>query len=107
MTTRTIVFDLDGTLVDTAPDLIDSLNVLFAREGLTPIAIDQGRVLIGGGVKRPDHFLGAFGIGHGRLRHAQAMGRLLADFLDRAGQFFGGGDGEVDTLRGFKRRRGC
>ena len=34
MTTRTIVFDLDGTLVDTAPDLIDSLNVLFAREGL-------------------------------------------------------------------------
>ena len=52
MTTRTIVFDLDGTLVDTAPDLIDSLNVLFAREGLTPIAIDQGRVLIGGGVKR-------------------------------------------------------
>jgi phosphoglycolate phosphatase len=52
MTTRTIVFDLDGTLVDTAPDLIDSLNVLFAREGLTPIAIDQGRLLIGGGVKR-------------------------------------------------------
>src|SRR3977135_1982701 len=52
MTKRTIVFDLDGTLVDTAPDLIDSLNVLFAREGLTPIAIDQGRVLMGGGVKR-------------------------------------------------------
>jgi phosphoglycolate phosphatase len=52
MATRTIVFDLDGTLVDTAPDLIDSLNVLFAREGLTPIALDQGRGMIGGGVKR-------------------------------------------------------
>src|ERR1700688_4251193 len=52
MATRTIVFDLDGTLVDTAPDLIGSLNVLFAREGLAPIAMDQGRVLIGGGVKR-------------------------------------------------------
>ncbi|HEY2135798.1 MAG TPA: HAD hydrolase-like protein [Xanthobacteraceae bacterium] len=50
--TRTIVFDLDGTLVDTAPDLIDSLNVLFAREGLAPIAMEQGRVMIGGGVKR-------------------------------------------------------
>jgi phosphoglycolate phosphatase len=52
MTARTIVFDLDGTLVDTAPDLIDSLNVLFEREGLTPIALDQGRAMIGGGVKR-------------------------------------------------------
>src|SRR3977135_746067 len=52
MTTPTTVFDLDGRLSHTAPDLIDSLNVLFAREGLTPIAIDQGRVLIGGGVKR-------------------------------------------------------
>jgi phosphoglycolate phosphatase len=47
-----IVFDLDGTLVDTAPDLIDSLNVLFAREGLEPIDPAAGRTMIGGGVKR-------------------------------------------------------
>src|SRR6185312_12347855 len=47
----TIVFDLDGTLVDTAPDLIDTLNVVFAREGLPPIPYDTGRNLIGGGVK--------------------------------------------------------
>ena len=52
MATRTIVFDLDGTLVDTAPDLIGSLNVLFAREGLAPIALDDGRGMIGGGVRR-------------------------------------------------------
>ena len=30
----TIVFDLDGTLIDTAPDLIDTLNLVLAREGL-------------------------------------------------------------------------
>ena len=29
MATPTIVFDLDGTLIDTAPDLIDTLNVVF------------------------------------------------------------------------------
>src|SRR5258708_33788880 len=52
MRARTIVFDLDGTLVDTAPDLISSLNVLFAREGLAAIHMDDGRNLIGGGVKR-------------------------------------------------------
>jgi phosphoglycolate phosphatase len=52
MTTRTIVFDLDGTLVDTAPDLIASLDVLFGREGIPPIDPDEGRTMIGGGVKR-------------------------------------------------------
>jgi len=52
MRTRTIVFDLDGTLVDTAPDLLASLNVLFAREGLDPVDPVAGRAMIGGGVKR-------------------------------------------------------
>jgi phosphoglycolate phosphatase len=51
MAARTIVFDLDGTLVDTAPDLIGSLNVLFWREGLAPIALNEGRSMIGGGVR--------------------------------------------------------
>jgi phosphoglycolate phosphatase len=47
----TIVFDLDGTLVDTAPDLIDTLNVVFAREGLPPLAYADARPLIGGGAR--------------------------------------------------------
>ena len=48
---RTIVFDLDGTLIDTAPDLIGSLNVLFAREGLPPVPDDEARSMIGAGVR--------------------------------------------------------
>ena len=46
-----IVFDLDGTLIDTAPDLIDTLNVVFAREGLPPVDYATARNLIGGGAK--------------------------------------------------------
>lgn len=46
-----LVFDLDGTLVDTAPDLIDTLNVVFAREGLPPVPHQSARKLIGGGIK--------------------------------------------------------
>jgi phosphoglycolate phosphatase len=47
----TIVFDLDGTLIDTAPDLIDTLNLLFARKGLAPVAFDDVRSMIGAGIK--------------------------------------------------------
>jgi phosphoglycolate phosphatase len=49
---RTIVFDLDGTLVDTAPDLISTLNLVLAGEGLPPVAYGDGRRMIGGGSRR-------------------------------------------------------
>jgi phosphoglycolate phosphatase len=49
MAAPTIVFDLDGTLIDTAPDLVDTLNVIFAREGLAPLPYKVARNLIGGG----------------------------------------------------------
>jgi phosphoglycolate phosphatase len=46
-----IVFDLDGTLIDTAPDLIATLNAVFANEGVPPVPYAQARALIGGGAK--------------------------------------------------------
>jgi phosphoglycolate phosphatase len=47
---RTIAFDLDGTLIDTAPDLISTLNLVLAGEGLPPLDHDEARRMIGGGV---------------------------------------------------------
>ena len=51
MPAPTIVFDLDGTLVDTAPDLIDTLNLILDRHGMPAIAFDDARAMIGAGVK--------------------------------------------------------
>src|SRR5205085_924292 len=51
MAAPTIVFDLDGTLVDTAPDLIATLDALFVREGL-PAPDGELRNMIGGGARR-------------------------------------------------------
>ena len=47
----TIVFDLDGTLIDTAPDLIATLNVLLGEEGVAALPLAAARTLIGRGAR--------------------------------------------------------
>ncbi|MBN8959832.1 MAG: phosphoglycolate phosphatase [Rhizobiales bacterium] len=47
-----IAFDLDGTLVDTAPDLIGALNHILIREKMSPLPLDSARNLIGAGARR-------------------------------------------------------
>lgn len=46
-----VVFDLDGTLADTAPDLIATLNVIMEREGLPPVPLEAAREMIGAGAR--------------------------------------------------------
>jgi phosphoglycolate phosphatase len=46
-----VIFDLDGTLVDTAPDLIDSLNHTITAVGLEPVSFDDVTYLVGQGVR--------------------------------------------------------
>ncbi|BEV47039.1 HAD family hydrolase [Afipia carboxidovorans] len=50
-TSSLIVFDLDGTLVDSAPDLINALNFVLEREGLTPVPLAPARKFIGAGAR--------------------------------------------------------
>lgn len=47
----TIAFDLDGTLIDTAPDLIGALNTVLAEEGMAHVPLSSARRLIGRGAK--------------------------------------------------------
>ncbi len=47
----TIAFDLDGTLVDTAPDLIGALNVVLGERGLLQVEEDAARILVGKGAR--------------------------------------------------------
>lgn len=49
---RAILFDLDGTLIDSAPDLHAAVNILIARRGLGPLSLDQVKSMIGNGVKK-------------------------------------------------------
>ncbi|KCZ59420.1 HAD-IA family hydrolase [Hyphomonas chukchiensis] len=47
----TIVFDLDGTLVNTAPDLLDALNHVLVEGGLKPVDLPTISTMIGHGAK--------------------------------------------------------
>jgi phosphoglycolate phosphatase len=46
-----VVFDLDGTLVDTAPDLMGTLNTLLGEEGLPHLPLEMASFLVGRGAK--------------------------------------------------------
>jgi phosphoglycolate phosphatase len=47
----TIVFDLDGCLVDSAPDLVGALNALLVEEGHEALPLGQGRLMVGRGAR--------------------------------------------------------
>ncbi|MCC7464283.1 MAG: phosphoglycolate phosphatase [Gammaproteobacteria bacterium] len=46
---RAVLFDLDGTLLDTAPDMVGALNTLLAEESRPPLAYAVVRVLVSHG----------------------------------------------------------
>ena len=83
MSAPIIVFDLDGTLVDTAPDLVDTLNFILAREGLPPVPFAAARNMIGGGARGLiERGLKA----DGRLGDAAEIERLYGDFVAHYGE---------------------
>lgn len=47
-----VLFDLDGTLVDSAPDLRAALNELLAQDNLGPVPLDAVKTFIGHGVRK-------------------------------------------------------
>ena len=46
-----MVFDLDGTLVDTAPDLTAALNAVMVAQGRRPVPLDDVRHMVGRGAR--------------------------------------------------------
>lgn len=73
-----IVFDLDGTLIDTAPDLVAALNFVLQREGLPLVPVASARNMIGAGARK----LIERGLElDGRTMSVQDIDRLTADFI--------------------------
>ncbi len=77
----TLLFDLDGTLIDSAPDLAGAANDLRAAHDLPPLPHEQLRPMVGSGARG---MIGvAFGLTPGDERYAPLKDAFLAAYEAR------------------------
>lgn len=78
---RAVIFDLDGTLIDSAPDIHAAANRVMQRHGFAPFSPQETRGFIGNGVP---HFirccLTARGHGQDAALHARLVEAFMADY---------------------------
>lgn len=77
-----ILFDLDGTLVDTAPDLGFALNLQRERHGLAPLTMEAIRPYASHGSK------GLLGLGFGLTTDDKSFEEMRIEYLDLYHQVF-------------------
>ena len=74
--TRAVLFDLDGTFADTAPDLGNAINLMRAARGLDPVPLSATRPVTSMGAR------GLLGVGFGIAPGAQDYDAMRAEFLE-------------------------
>jgi phosphoglycolate phosphatase len=75
----TIVYDLDGTLADTAEDLMATLNYLLGRQGIAPLPVESAGSLLGAGARAL--IVRGFAAA-GKTLDPQTLEALFADYLE-------------------------
>ncbi len=80
MATPTLVLDLDGTLVDTAGDLVATLNAVLAVEGIAPIPFDKAVAMVGHGSRA---MLSTALLASQITAEPERLDNLVAAYMDR------------------------
>ena len=72
-----VLFDLDGTLIDSAPDLAGACNEMRVERGLDPLPYQRLRRMVGSGAR------GMVGASFGLTPESPGYAELRDEFLDR------------------------
>lgn len=72
-----VLFDLDGTLIDSAPDLAGACNEMRLERGLTPLPYERLRRMVGSGAR------GMVGASFGLVPESPGYQELRDEFLGR------------------------
>jgi len=95
---RAVLFDLDGTLLDTAPDMVGALNALREQEGLAPLPYEVVRSAVSHGAAR----VVSTGFPDAAAESAAALQQrflqIYRNGLSRGTRLFPGMDEVLDTL---------
>lgn len=76
------IFDLDGTLIDSAPDIHGAVNRILATEGLPPLPLERIQSFVGNGATvLVSRCLAAHGLPQDGDRIANLAKRLEADYV--------------------------
>lgn len=103
--TNTLIFDLDGTLVDSAPDLLNAANAVLAAHGRPAIEPDTLRHMVGFGAKSLINQAFAATGGEPDPDDMPALLDLfLADYGAHLADYSRPFDGVAETLQGLKRK---
>jgi len=78
---RLVMFDLDGTLVDSVPDLATAVDRMLVELGREPAGVERVRTWVGNGARVLVRRALAGGLDHSAVGEAQAE-QALARFLD-------------------------
>ncbi len=97
-----VVFDLDGTLVETAPDLCRALNHALAAAGRPPLPLDDVRLMVGEGARTlVQRGLAAAGDEPAEDEIESAVEALLATYWDHVADESAPFPGVVEVLEAF------
>ena len=74
---RAVVFDLDGTLIDSDPDIRAALNRVLVAEGLAPLTTAEVQSMIGDGAKA---LVERGFAARGQAAHEEHVAAFVADY---------------------------